>query len=58
MQYYDRLGLLILIILFHVTLGCSKGNTASPIKNDREEGGIRIVWDSSTFKKISASGPG
>jgi hypothetical protein len=67
MQTHNKIGLLTLIALFTITLGCSKGNTSSvkyrsevtlPITSKVPvEGDIRIVWDYSTLKKVSSSGP-
>ncbi len=57
MQYCNKIRLLVLIALFQLTLGCSIGRSASPIKDGSEKGGIHIVWDASTLKKVSAPGP-
>lgn len=69
MQNFKRTEFIFGIALIAVLFGCSKGKTAVPVKNGGEEAvsvpskapagvGIRIAWDFSTLKKVSAPGPG
>lgn len=69
MHKYIRTGLIIAITLIAVMFNCKKGKTAIPFKNGSKgamsiaskspvSSGIRIAWDISTMKKVSAPGPG
>ena len=68
MQYFKRKGLIFVFALIAVIFDCSKAKTAIPVNNVSKDAipavaksltgvGIRIAWDLSTLKKVSASGP-